>query len=1084
MNKFNNNNLLRLLLLIIVVVDLSFAQQSPPDPGQRNFNNNDGSPSTDNVTPLPSNDQYKRPDLEPPSTDVVTPSPSNDQYRRPDLEPPSTDVVTPSPSNDQYRRPDLDTPKTDKVLPNQGTSPLDSMQGDDPSSYSNSNYQPPEPGQRNFGNNNYGSPRTDIVTPNQYRRPDLDSPRTDRVLPNQGTSFLDNMQGDDPSAYSNSNYQPPEPGQRNFGNNNYGSPRTDIVVPSNDQYRRPDVNSNDQYRRPDVNSNDQYRRPDVNSNNQYRRPDLDSPRTDRVLPNQGTSFLDTMQGDDPSAYSNSNYQPPEPGQRNFGNNNYGSPRTDIVVPSNDQYRRPTSNSPRTDIVVPSNNQYRRPDLDSPRTDRVLPNQGTSFLDNMQGDDPSVYSSSNFQPPEPGRRNFENNNYGSPRTDIVVPSNDQYRRPDVNSNDQYRRPDVNSNDQYRRPDVNSNDQYRRPDVNSNDQYRRPDVNSNDQYRRPDVNSNDQYRRPTSNSPRTDIVVPFNDQYRRPDLNSNDQYRRSDYNSNDQYRRPTSNSPRTDIVVPFDEQNRRSDYNSNDQYRRPDLNSNDQYRRHDVNSNDQYSRPNSNSPRTDIVVPSNDPYRRPELGSTTVVVPSVPNGGNNNGRYSQPPEPGQSELRPYRTTRGIDLNSPRTDIVLPPNNQYRRPDVNPNDQYRRPTSNSPRTDIVIPTSSSATTQSINNNGEKRNIFEDEQMQGDDPNPIEPGHRDFNQRSSTTVFVPSYRPPEPGRPDFHRPTTNVYVPPAPNNNDGGVYVPPAPNNNDGGVYVPPAPNNNNNNQRYPPSTDPILPPNYGSNRRPYNSPSTDRILPTSPSTTPIQIIASYPGGGNSPSTSSIVVPPLNNAPEPGRREFFDRNRPYWQCNMANNNNDQCRLENRANFVQFKRGLYQNTHALLLDITEAIRLKESLPRLNPVRSYNAGRLVTKDYFPANNNRIACLHFSFVWDGPEDKRMHLIQRNSDDKCIYSTHSHGLNDQHNGRWQDLELQLDLSQGDLAFLIEFSFDINRSSMIDNQTRRPYPIQTSNTTNAFGRYDSIIAVRDFTIGYGYCKNNQAIECDLPI
>nr|XP_027203724.1 putative uncharacterized protein DDB_G0282133 isoform X8 [Dermatophagoides pteronyssinus] len=773
MNKFNNNNnnLLRLLLLIIVVVvDLSFAQQSPPDPGQRNFNNNNGSPSTDNVTPLPSNDQYRRPDLEPPSTDVVTPSPSNDQYHRPDLDTPSTDVVTPSPSNDQYRRPDLDTPKTDKVLPNQGTSPLDSMQGDDPSAYSNSNYQPPEPGQRNFGNNNYGSPRTDIVTPNQYRRPDLDSPRTDRVLPNQGTSF--------------------------------------------------------------------------------------------------------------------------------------------------------SNS-------------------------------------MQGDDPSVYSSSNFQPPEPGRRNFDNNNYGSPRTDIVVPSNDQYRRPDVNSNDQYRRP------------------------------------------------------------------------------------------------------------------------------------------------------TSNSPRTDIVVPSNDPYRRPELGSTTVVVPSVPNGGNNNGRYSQPPEPGQSELRPYRTTRGIDLNSPRTDIVLPPNNQYRRPDVNSNnqyrrpdvnsnDQYRRPTSNSPRTDIVIPTSSLSTTQSINNNGEKENIFEDEQMQGDDPNPIEPGHRDFNQRSSTTVFVPSYRPPEPGRPDFHRPTTNgeiyvppapnndggVYVPPAPNNNDGGVYVPPAPNNNDGGVYVPPAPNNNNNNQRYPPSTDPILPPNYGSNRRPYNSPSTDRILPTSPSTTPIQIIASYPGGGNSPSTSSIVVPSINNAPEPGRREFFDRNRPYWQCNMANNNNDQCRLENRANFVQFKRGLYQNTHALLLDITEAIRLKESLPRLNPVRSYNAGRLVTKDYFPANNNRIACLHFSFVWDGPEDKRMHLIQRNSDDKCIYSTHSHGLNDQHNGRWQDLELQLDLSQGDLAFLIEFSFDINRSSMIDNQTRRPYPIQTSNTTNAFGRYDSIIAVRDFTIGYGYCKNNQAIECDLPI
>ncbi|KAH9517576.1 hypothetical protein DERF_008238 [Dermatophagoides farinae] len=714
-------------------------------------------------------------------------------------------------------------------------------------------------------------------------------------------------------------------------------------------------------------------------------------------------------------FGQSNLQPPEPGQRNFngqsnppepgrrnfnGGNNYGSPSTDVVLPPN---------------------QYRKPDVGSPRTDVVLPNQGTSFVDSMQGDDPVALAQSSFQPPEPGRRNFNGgNNYGSPSTDVVLPPN-QYRKPDLGSprtdvvlpSNQYRKPDLGSP----RTDVVLPNQGTSfldsmqgddPVVLAQSSFQPPEpgqryFSGGNNYGSPRtdivVPSNDQYRRPDLNSPRTDIVVPSNDQYRRPDLNSP----RNDYvvPSNDQYRRPDLNSPRTDIVVP-----------SNDQYRRPDL----------------------NSPRTDIVLPSNDQYRRPELNSprNDYVVPS-------NDQYRRP-----------------DLNSPRTDGILPPNNQYRRPELG-----------SPRTDVVVP--------SNQYNRRARSPVLD-MMQGDDPNPIEPGQSNYYRQGDFS------KPLEPGQPSL-RPygQSNVI--------DGVVVVPPAPNNQNNPFNTPRTdrviPPNYDPNYDRPfdsPSTNPILPPN---NPRPFDSPSTNPILPPnkprpfdSPSTDPIRVV-SYPGGLNSPSTD-VVVPSLyptngpSNPPEPGRTNYFDHNRPHWSCDMTRE--DQCRLENRANFVQFKRGIAFNSPALVLDVTEAIRTRQSLPRLNPVKSYNAGRLVTRDYFPANN-RVACLHFSYAWSGNEDKRMHLIQRNREDKCIFSAHTGSINDR-NGEWRDVELQLDLSQGDSAFLIEFSFDIpNRENRYRRQTRI-YPIDRINGG------DSIIAVRDFKIGYGYCRNNQAFECDLPV
>ncbi|OTF73204.1 hypothetical protein BLA29_001868 [Euroglyphus maynei] len=357
----------------------------------------------------------------------------------------------------------------------------------------------------------------------------------------------------------------------------------------------------------------------------------------------------------------------------------------------------------------------------------------------------------------------------------------------------------------------------------------------------------------------------------------------------------------------------------------------------------------------------------------------------------------------------------------------------------------------------------------------MQGDDPNPIEPGLSSFNRNVEDFS-----KPLEPGQSNLrsnYRKNDGI---------DGTIVVPPLQNNQNNPFNTPSTdpilpPNYN---QRFnTPSTDPILPPNY--NQR-FDSPSTDPIFPPqpsrpldSPSTNPIRI-TSYSGGLNSPSTG-VVVPslyPQGNPPETGRVNYFDRNsRPLWQCDMSRG--DQCRLENRANFVQFKRGNFLNSHALILDVTEAIRTRQSLQRFNPVKSYNAGRLVTRDYFPANNNRIACLHFSYAWSGNEDKRMHLIQRNREDKCIFSSHTGDRNDR-NGQWRDVELQLDLSQGDSAFLIEFSFDIPHRE--NRRYRRQIPIQPYTNNRSYS--DSIIAIRDFTIGYGYCKNNQAFECDLPV
>ncbi|UXI17488.1 testis-specific serine/threonine-protein kinase 1-like [Sarcoptes scabiei] len=194
----------------------------------------------------------------------------------------------------------------------------------------------------------------------------------------------------------------------------------------------------------------------------------------------------------------------------------------------------------------------------------------------------------------------------------------------------------------------------------------------------------------------------------------------------------------------------------------------------------------------------------------------------------------------------------------------------------------------------------------------------------------------------------------------------------------------------------------------------------------------------------------------------PEPGQIDFYDSSRMYWDCDMERD--DMCHLENRINFVPFVKDRFWNSSALVLDIGEAARIRNNLVQLNPVKSYNAGRLSTTDYLPAQNQQTACLHFSYAWSGEEDKRMHLLQRGRDDKCIYSAH---WNPNETNEWNDLELELDLARnGDSTFLIEFSFDMPRSDYYDYKR--------------LGK----IAIRNFQIGYGRCRNNRAIDCDLPI
>lgn len=339
---------------------------------------------------------------------------------------------------------------------------------------------------------------------------------------------------------------------------------------------------------------------------------------------------------------------------------------------------------------------------------------------------------------------------------------------------------------------------------------------------------------------------------------------------------------------------------------------------------------------------------------------------------------------------------------------------------------------------------------------------------------------------QPPEPGQSVLHRESDQYRTPDVYRRTDGlvspnrDIYdtrrtdpIPPPDRRTDGLV----SPTRDIYNTR---RTDPIPPPDRRTDGIPspyynYNSPpdpgrtvlrpTRDEPNPIGPGQNtfrgPISPIRTDPILPPPIRTSDITNPhsPIHYVPDPGRNTFYDNRRYEWECNMLNDN---CRLQNRVNFVQFNKGSYLSEPALVLDIAEAARTKHSLVRINPVKSYNAGRLTTVDYFRTNGNPYACLHFSFAWNGDSDRRMHILQRNKEDKCIYSTHS-SSND---GNWNDLELQLDLSQGDSAFLIEFAFETPR--------------------NEFGDYRNAgkIAIRQFKINYGTCRNNQAFECDLPV
>lgn len=181
-------------------------------------------------------------------------------------------------------------------------------------------------------------------------------------------------------------------------------------------------------------------------------------------------------------------------------------------------------------------------------------------------------------------------------------------------------------------------------------------------------------------------------------------------------------------------------------------------------------------------------------------------------------------------------------------------------------------------------------------------------------------------------------------------------------------------------------------------------------------------------------------------------------------WRCDVLINS---CFLKNRVNFVKFRiQPKFQNYNSLVLNINEAARQRQQVSRPNPVFSYSAARLVTKGYFPARY-RDACIAFSYMWTGEGRKRVHIVQQNKDEKCIYHAESPAGNRHELGEWKNLELQLDLQHGDALFFIEFDFDLHS--------------QHSN------RYDNsdlgYIAMRNFSIGYGLCSRNSAFECDAP-
>lgn len=185
----------------------------------------------------------------------------------------------------------------------------------------------------------------------------------------------------------------------------------------------------------------------------------------------------------------------------------------------------------------------------------------------------------------------------------------------------------------------------------------------------------------------------------------------------------------------------------------------------------------------------------------------------------------------------------------------------------------------------------------------------------------------------------------------------------------------------------------------------------------------------------------------------------KYYGRANIIWNCKL---NRQPCNLKNSVNFIPFELEYSNNEkEEIVAKLDKAGQIFDGkLPQPVPKLSFKASRLWTNYYFPARYVN-ACLYLSYTMSGQLRKQMYVMQRNKEDKCIYSAEDMG---QASSKWIDAEIQLDLKYGDARFVLDFEYDFPSASA-DYRT--------------FGA----VQIRNFSIAYGNCARNDGNECDFP-
>ena len=182
------------------------------------------------------------------------------------------------------------------------------------------------------------------------------------------------------------------------------------------------------------------------------------------------------------------------------------------------------------------------------------------------------------------------------------------------------------------------------------------------------------------------------------------------------------------------------------------------------------------------------------------------------------------------------------------------------------------------------------------------------------------------------------------------------------------------------------------------------------------------------------------SLQTQPLSILNKPARENQL------WNCNFDKN---ACHFRNQYNLARFNRfysptaPFYGQRSVLVLDLST-----------QNARKFPGARLISH-YFPAKYSN-ACLYINYLLVGSAPRAFYVIQQDKENKCIFADE----NEQRTNSWRQVQLQLDLTDGDPRFFIEAQYE----------------------TNLFNRQEmpGYIAVSLFSYSFGNCERNQANNC----